>query len=528
METKARSSRTSVLMGLFLVGLVLALFAARTNTAAYLSWFAPALAAAGVLVTLSAVSRGWLRFVLGALPVGFSLYLSLATIRATVAVFSPLQLRFRVSIWLENPNLLGAALVLAAIGSATIVKNDWVKFALIGLALIAVIATGSRTALVALLVASLINVVLSGIEAPIFAKWFVTATIVCITVGVFLLLWLLPPNSSRNLIIASDDLTHPRWSTHYAQEISVERLAVPGPFTGGAVHHIVARSDPGQTHGLVIHQTHGVAPEGYQFVASIYVRADTPQKVVISSNYTASVCSVDTKWTRCIAPPAVGNGHGSIQLQLRTLTPGAEIDIHVWGPQIEEGTEPTIVDHKHATLASELRDSRLLSRLNLRRVLEDGDSDRLEAMRIAWQAFRAHPWTGVGYGRIASWHSQATTGVGTERPRPFTHSHNLALQHLAENGILGLLAFLVPFTGTIVLAFVSSGTRTLPLVSAVIILNTTDFTFYNFGSFYVYWLCLGLLIVGSKTGQPDIGGGTVEQGSVAPKTSARQFMGQRR
>jgi tetratricopeptide (TPR) repeat protein len=64
-------------------------------------------------------------------------------------------------------------------------------------------------------------------------------------------------------------------------------------------------------------------------------------------------------------------------------------------------------------------------------------ADRLEYYRIAWRAFRAHPWTGTG---------PFTFGLAQAEERsippeqPHAHAHNLYLNVAAEFGIPGLVA----------------------------------------------------------------------------------------
>src|SRR5690606_16575010 len=136
--------------------------------------------------------------------------------------------------------------------------------------------------------------------------------------------------------------------------------------------------------------------------------------------FTERSCTLEPRtWIRCVAPVAVGNTYGHIQLQIRTPEPGQLLDIHVWGAQIERGVQPTEVSHNTAGFLSELRRAGLLRRFlpDKSRLQESADT-RLDIAHSAWLAFTESPVYGVGPGRLTE-HVRASPN----RENDYTHAH---------------------------------------------------------------------------------------------------------
>jgi O-antigen ligase len=79
---------------------------------------------------------------------------------------------------------------------------------------------------------------------------------------------------------------------------------------------------------------------------------------------------------------------------------------------------------------------------SMQRVFESasGVAARVQLWTDAWHMFLAAPFLGSGWGQF-SWHhflNQAATGPGAA-PQLFNHAHNLALQLLAETGLVGFV-----------------------------------------------------------------------------------------
>ncbi len=68
---------------------------------------------------------------------------------------------------------------------------------------------------------------------------------------------------------------------------------------------------------------------------------------------------------------------------------------------------------------------------------QSGDPFRQHAMSVSWRMLLDHPWLGVGAGRFIRFFGDYSTVAASE----YLWSHSLYAQLLAEQGVLGLLAF---------------------------------------------------------------------------------------
>ncbi len=200
---------------------------------------------------------------------------------------------------------------------------------------------------------------------------------------------------------------------------------------------------------------------------------------------TDRTCKVTRRWRRCVAPVALGNGKSYVGVHLNTPEPGESLDIYVWGAQLEHGTAPTVpVSTSKHPLVDFLQNA-FATRFNPRLWLQDDTvRTRQATYGAAWALFLAEPLAGLG--------------LGTFRERAGTtdqHAHNLALQLLAENGVLGLLTWLIPFAGVPALLWRSGWRRLAPLLLGVFLLNLTDLSYYHSGVYYLYWMTLGSIWV---------------------------------
>lgn len=86
----------------------------------------------------------------------------------------------------------------------------------------------------------------------------------------------------------------------------------------------------------------------------------------------------------------------------------------------------------------------------LQRLADRGAGQRVALWDVAWQAFRAHPWLGAGWGNFAAWNYR----LALEHAQPLfaTNAHNLLAQLAAESGLLGLAVVLVPAGISLVVA----------------------------------------------------------------------------
>lgn len=486
---------TPQLFLLFLAGgLVGALGTAKGAThGAYLGWYLPTWSMAFLAFWLGATTTQSRRHILVGFVIVYTMLLNAATISSAVVSINPFHINYRPSLWLENPNLLAAALAVASAASASLTRRPQIKLAIILLAFSALLFTGSRTGLLAfgisVVAVAFVDTSKSG-GRPIITWAPVFGILIVLVSLVFLGQLTSREHKGINYIYPTDDFMHGNWKKP-GLNVQVNQVSQPGPYPGGKVIRVQGQPNPDMDHSIIIYQSHGVAPEGFKFVSSVYARSDRPQWIEISANYTRADCWVSTEWTRCVSPVATGNGHGAIQLQINSVTQGKPLDIYLWGPQIEEGEIAGKVSHRPENVLATLEDAGVLARLNPTNSLRIDDT-RSDFSARAWAAFIANPWNGVGFGNISAW-EETELGATEISSRPtFTHAHNILLQHLAEGGLLGALSFLLPFMGTSAVAIIRSRLAALPIVIVVVVLNFTDYTFYHAWGHYVYWLSLGL------------------------------------
>lgn len=110
-----------------------------------------------------------------------------------------------------------------------------------------------------------------------------------------------------------------------------------------------------------------------------------------------------------------------------------------------------------------------------------------------------HPLLGVGMGNYESEYQNHYISPLAKEPE-VRHAHNNFIQFFAENGIVGLLSYLV----LEVSIFLCSWRRRKNLYGmilftsslALLLYSLTDYTFAGYGAMRLYWLLLGVCIMG--------------------------------
>ena len=374
----------------------------------------------------------------------------------------------RVDILTGNPNFLAAALVTAFTAWAAVApwrRLVWWGWPFVALA---VLHTGSRTAGGALLAAGAIWLVVQAVRArsrlilaPLLALVVLAAAAVAWQRAVVEL--------TPNLLAAPSDLNDAAWRHDLAQHVSVSDEGTPGPLPGTTAQRLVAQARPEST--PFVHQSIGRSEEGVPYVASIYLRADEPQRIVLTSHLARVTCEVDEEWRRCITPVGYGDDHRQRQLHLRAVERGGRVDVFVFGAQYERGTEATVfLDARPAWLPQTM-----VNRFDLRRVTFV-PSDRVAIWREGLALARERPWFGLG--------REASTEAFRERTesvlrRPVTYAHNLLIHVLVVHGLVGLLGFAL-VAGALLSTLSPTGwARLAPMLIALALLNTWDLTFFE-------------------------------------------------
>lgn len=374
----------------------------------------------------------------------------------------------RIAVFFGNPNVLGAALVTAmAAWAATSPGRRWVWWVW-PLVALAVLNTGSRTSGGALLAAGTVWLVLLALRlpgrrllAPLVALLVVAAAAFAWQRGVVEL--------TPNLLAAPSDLTHAAWRAH-GEHVEVVADAAPGPFEGTRAQRLVGSATP--TGRNVLLQSLGRSEAGVPYVASVYLRADTPQQLRLSSHLASVICEVDATWRRCVTPVGYGDDVRQRQLHLRAFDRGGSIDVYVFGAQYERGEAATpFLDLRPAWIPQPM-----VNRYDLRRITFLPEN-RVAIWRAGLDIARASPWFGVGLGAADDAFRERTRGVlGGDG---VTYAHNVAIQLLAAYGTIGLLAAAL-LLGALLSTLTATGwARLAPLLLASALLNTWDLTLFE-------------------------------------------------
>lgn len=393
---------------------------------------------------------------------------------------------YRVQLFFDNPNLLGASLATASVATLVLTRSA-ISVPLWGLGVMGIVMTGSRLSLVGAAVGLLVWLAVTSQSI----KRLLILGCVSMLVGGLLVLGATQAASQKsavNLLALSSDFHKSDWITSHAQTVRVERQATPGPVAGSEAHRI--KGESGTLSSLVIYQWVSRSEAGVPYVASIYLRADVPQQLVLSTQLSSAVCDVGTDWSRCVTPAGYGDGYAALQLRLETITRPGRFEVYAWGAQLEIGIVASPLEERRKTVFS----SSLLARLDASTWFEQSVSPigRVQAWRLAFEDFRAAPLSGLGLGldnfpdRYQLRWSEADV---------VDHPHNGPLFLLASMGVLGLISWLMVLGASMSRLGRSGRVRSAPIIATVLVLNMLDLSFFSSGVFYPFWVVLGFAVV---------------------------------
>jgi len=427
-------------------------------------------AAAAVLgAAVAAVALARWRAFRAASAAGVGAYLSILTAATLVAGQTPGSGdAARVAVIFGNPNVLGAALVTAmAAWAAVSPGRRWVWWAW-PLVALAVLNTGSRTSGGALLAAGTAWLVLLALRLP--RRWLLAPLVALLVVAAAAFAWQRGVvELTPNLLAAPSDLTHPAWRAH-GERVQIVADAIPGPFEGTQAQRLVGSATP--TGRNVLLQSLGRSETGVPYVASVYLRADSPQQLRLSSHLASVTCEVDATWRRCVTPVGYGDDVRQRQLHLRAVDRGGSFDVYVFGAQYERGEAATpFLDLRPAWIPQPM-----VNRYDLRRITFLPEN-RVAIWLIGLDIARESPWFGVGLSASADAFRERTREVlGGDG---VSYAHNLLVHLLAVYGVVGLVGALV-FAGALLSTLSRAGwARLAPLLLASALLNTWDLTLFE-------------------------------------------------
>lgn len=426
-----------------------------------------AVAAAMALAAVSAVRWRPLRRVLAAALAACAVGLVAATIVAG-SVPAASDTATRVALFTGNPNDLGAALVASVVAWA-IAAGRWRWWAwLWPLAGLAVVYTGSRTSGGALAAAFTVwAVLLLARRRTRSAVVLVAAT--AALAGLALAWQYGVVQRTPNLLGAPNDLAGHDWRHQLAASVEVVDRAAPGPFAGTSAQRLVARARAGER--PLVFQSVARSAAGAPYVASLYLRAEIPQRLELSTHLSSTTCEVATEWRRCVTPPGIGDDDLMAQFHVLAAEPGGRVDVLVYGAQYEIGIEATPFRGGRPDWIPQS----IVRRFDLRR-LTPVPADRVAIWRAGLEIARDHPWFGVG---LPASQAALLAHTRTLVPPGVTYAHNLFVHLLLVHGVVGLVGAVLIGSALVVAAGRANWGRIAPLLIALAMLNTWDLTLFE-------------------------------------------------
>ena len=374
----------------------------------------------------------------------------------------------RLSLFTGNPNDLGAALV-ASVTAWMAATRRWAWWAWLWPALaVAVIYTGSRTSGGAMVAAFAVGIVVLVARSRTRTVLAIVGT--AAVVGVLAAAWQVGVvERTPNLLGAPNDLRGHDWRHHLAASVEVVDRAGPGPLEGTHAQRLRAQARQGQRN--LVFQSVGRSQQDVPYVASLYLRSDTPQQFELTSHLESTTCEVGPAWRRCATPVGYGDDDLQAQFHLLAAEPGGRIDVLVYGAQYEIGTSATPFKGGRP----EWIPQSIVRRFDLRR-LTALPQDRVAIWRVGLDLARDHPWFGVG---LAASEARLLDRTRAILPPGVTYAHNLLVHLLLVHGLVGLVGA-AAIGGTLVLAAArASWGRIAPLIVALALLNTWDLTLFE-------------------------------------------------
>lgn len=399
---------------------------------------------------------------------GIALY-ALGLTAATLAVgWTGTAEDARVQLFASNPNVLAAALVSAyGAWAAVAPRRRWVWWGW-PLVAVAVLHTGSRTAGGALLLAGTVWLVTQAVAGR--SRWAWAPVVAVSTLAAAAFAWQYGVvERTPNLLAAPSDLTDRAWRHDLAASVEVREEGAPGPFAGTTAQRLIATARANRTH--LVHQSIGRSEDGVPYVASIFLRSDTPQRFTLTSHLASVTCEVGTEWSRCVTPVGYGDDYAQRQIHLHAPVRGGSVDAEVFGAQYERGTAATpFLDARPAWVPQTM-----VNRFDLRRVTFVPEN-RVPPWRAGIALFGEHPWFGVGPTAAPEAFLERT---GRTMRQPVHYAHNVLVQWLAVHGLVGFAGIALAAVATLSQLSGPAWSRLAPLLAAFVMLNTWDVTFHE-------------------------------------------------
>jgi len=401
----------------------------------------------------------------------------------------------RASGWAPHPNVWGTGAVVAAAVAASALGPPRRAFAPVGLALIAVVASGSRTAVIAWCLLTVCVTVAawsaSRRAAPRALRPVLVAALLAVALGVGGVAWwslggrdalarfTVRAPASANLLQASEEIGPPYWTSRtvaLTRTIGADGLATtevrataadalarvhqrvnlpPGAVRAFSVD-IAGGADPGVTAFSEPAGRMTVAADGDVRALSgpITVLATRSEPVADARRLHVTVRNASDAtvvWRVGLAPTLSGVGGAVATFRRPALVVG----------DAPQAYEPTTVADRVRALAALSSDQ------------------RLGYLAAAAAIVRASPWWGHGaatpFAGLADRYAPGRLGP-TDRP---AHAHMLWTDLLVTRGVLGTLGFLLVIAGLVASTPTPTRRRLFPLAAVLLVANTLDLTLWT-------------------------------------------------
>ena len=467
---------------------ILVLTAVFRQAPAEAGWYVAHVIPGVAVAAFSTASIG--RRVGGAFVVSYAAFLPIATLAVGYGLINPWNDGTRISLFTDSPNLLAADIVAVTLAAMALHPRRAWKWWL-PVVLLAVFFTGSRTALLALAAAGATWMVISASTTRSLLRRLggvlpILLIFTCAIVQESAIY------SSPNLLSISSTFVDRSWRHHDAAQVLVKRKAETGPLAGTRAELIEAVL---HGHATMLTQRIAVSVTGTPYVASVFLRADYPVDIVLSTHLSRTTCHVSASWQRCVTPPGHGDGINEVQFRLEATAPASTITFYASAPQLEIGTSPTAYTERGRMLFPSVLIERYRATPWDRAPL---DRWQLTASRL--EEFVRRPWLGSGH-RQTGGNRIGVEDASPKRNAVAGHAHNLLVELLARDGMVGLVGWLILSVPVAFAGFRAVPTAVAPFLVGLVILNSLDMTLFHSGSYFASAFIAGAICI--RSGRTD-------------------------
>ena len=463
-----------------LLGLALLIAAALLRgTPEDVGWYVAHVLPSVAVVVVSASHIG--QRVLPTAVAVYALVLVSLTWLVGVGAPSPFDEGLRVNLFTDNPNLLAADIVTVTLAAALLRPHGLWALGLPA-AFGAVLFTGSRTALLALGVAIPLWWLLNRMSVRVRIAGLVSLTVLASFIAVAT--WEAQTEAaSTNLVEQTISFARAPWRVVGDAVVVVQPGVVEGPLPGTSADRVSARSG---SRDLVMMHGVGLSEEGEPYVASVYLRADSPQELALNTQFSRTTCTVGLEWARCATPVGYGNGRHHVQFRLKTVAPSGEFDVFAFGPQLE----------KASTAGAYIERGNTLLPVSVIRRFAVEPTTEFARMRVTYEyliAFASSPFLGEGqaFSPLDINGPGAVSSPTADQPSA-SHAHNLLVGRLVADGLVGLAGWVLIFLPLMVVAILGARSAAAPWLAGLLILNMFDMTLFHSGSYFSTAVVVGI------------------------------------